>query len=93
MNYFKEWLARMGFNQRQVTMGGNLIGMMGERSISATSSGDREATMTERLAMSAVAAGLEPWSPEYHKKLETIRGIMDMINERANSGPEKDEAA
>ena len=92
MNIFREWLARMGFNQRQVTKGGNLIGMMGDRSISATNSGTREATMTERLAMAAVAAGLEPWAPENHDKLVAIRAVAEAIGQ-VPQADKSDEAA
>lgn len=66
---FRQWLRRMGFNGHQVMTGAARIGINTPRIASAISTGKRELTLTERLAMSAVRAGLEPWSPEYDGEL------------------------
>jgi len=92
MNIFREWMHRMGFNGKQVTKAGNAIGMTGVRSIQATGTGEREVTETERLAMSAVAAGLEPWSPDYHDKLVKVRSVMDLIEGKDHHPPKEDAA-
>lgn len=64
----REWMERMGFNGHQVTLAGGMIGMEGNV-LSLTRSGERDLTLAERLAMTAVRAGLKPWSPEYDDEL------------------------
>lgn len=66
---FRVWLARMGFSSRQVTAGAELIGINNARTASSTNTGARDLTVAERLAMSAVRAGLRPWTPEYDDEL------------------------
>ena len=68
LNDFRTWVARMGFNSKQQSQAALLIGMEG-RVASSTSTGKRELTPTERLAMSAIRAGLKPWTPEYDDEL------------------------
>lgn len=65
---FRVWLARMGFNSRQVTAGAELIGI-NSRTATSTNTGARDLTVSERLAMSAVRAGLKPWTPAYDDEL------------------------
>lgn len=65
---FRVWLARMGFNGRQLSVGAALIGI-NPRTASSTNAGTRDLTVSERLAMSAVRVGLKPWSPEYDDEL------------------------
>ncbi|WP_187967905.1 hypothetical protein [Aquibium microcysteis] len=66
---FRVWLARMGFNSRQVAAGAELIGIKNARTASSTNTGARDLMVSERLAMSAVRVGLKPWSPEYDDEL------------------------
>ena len=68
INDFREWMERMGFNGHQVAIAGSLVGL-GATTLSKTRSGQRDLTHAERLAMSAVRAGLQPWTPEYDDKL------------------------
>lgn len=68
-NHFRVWVARMGFNQKQVTKAAREIGIDNVTSASQTFTGKRELTLSERLAMSAVRAGLKPWTPDYDDEL------------------------
>ena len=74
---FQIWLERMGYNRKQVSKAAATIGMTGPTTVSQTSSGTRELTYTERLAMAAVRAGLPAWTPE------TDQEIADMAELRA----------
>ncbi len=64
MNLFKEWMKAMGYHGKQVTEAGKSIGFGETNAISRTHRGLRELTITEQLAMSAVRAGLKPWTME-----------------------------
>lgn len=67
---FRIWVARMGYGERQNRQAAALIGLTGKTTTSAICNGKRELTMVERLAMSAVRAGLRPWTPEYDDELQ-----------------------
>jgi len=82
INYFRLWLEYMGFNQKQVHKAGSMIGFVHRNTSSQANRGEKEITETERLAMSAVAAGLKPWTPRYHGQLALLRGVSDLIDER-----------
>lgn len=73
VNDFRLWAARMGFNQRQVTAAAEVIGINNKATASLTFTGKRELSHAERLAMSAVRAGLQPWTPEYDDELQAGR--------------------
>lgn len=60
---FAQWIAAMGFNLKQVSQAGRLIGMPTSQAV-RRNTGAVENDMTELLAMSAVRAGLPPWSPK-----------------------------
>ncbi len=62
INHFRVWVIRMGFNQKQITAAANTIGIQNSVTASLTFNGKRELTLTERLAMSARRAGLQPWT-------------------------------
>lgn len=64
----REWMERMGYNGHQVSMAGDLIGLKAT-TLSQTRNGQRDLSLAERLAMTAVRAGLQPWSPEYDDEL------------------------
>ncbi len=66
---FRAWLQSMGLSRGATTVGASLIGITGRTRASETATGKRELTHTERLAMSAVRAGLNPWRPEYETEL------------------------
>nr|CAD6606026.1 hypothetical protein RNT25_01767 [arsenite-oxidising bacterium NT-25] len=68
-NHFRIWVARMGFNQKQVSKAAGEIGIDSATTASQTFTGRRELTLAERLAMSAVRAGLQPWTPDYDDEL------------------------
>lgn len=69
INHFRVWVIRMGFNQKQITAAANTIGIQSSATASLTFNGKRELTLTERLAMSARRAGLQPWTPDYDAEL------------------------
>lgn len=69
VNDFKRWFKAMGYNERQVMMAAGTIGITGASIASGLSTGRRDLTETERLAMSAARIGLKPWSPEYDDEL------------------------
>lgn len=65
VNHFRDWCTRLGFNdKKQLSVAGELLGME-RRTASKTANGHRELTQVERLAMSAIRAGLQPWTPGY----------------------------
>lgn len=65
VNHFRDWCIRLGFNEKkQLSVAGELLGME-RRTASKTANGHRELTQVERLAMSAIRAGLQPWTPGY----------------------------
>lgn len=83
MNYFQLWMEYMGFNLKQVGKAGADIGLNSRYTASSRFNGNSEVTDTERLAMSARAAGLKPWSPRYHSQLEAIKSIGVLLDEKA----------
>ncbi len=82
INYFRLFMEYMGYNQKQVAQAGSDIGLGNRVSASKRKSGELETTMTDRLAMSAVAAGLKPWSPRYHHQLVLMKSISELIDDR-----------
>jgi hypothetical protein len=83
-NMFKVWMELMKFNGKEVGKAGSLIGLGTRETASAKNTGKSEVNHTELLAMSAVAAGLKPWSPEYHPHLVAVKEIQTMIEVRAS---------
>lgn len=65
ISHFRLWASRMGFGQRQISAAAELIGINNKWT----------ASMSERLAMSAVRAGLKPWSPEYDAELQAASEV------------------
>lgn len=72
INDFRIWVARSGFNSRQISKAAALIGISGLNTVSSLSTGKRELTVSERLAMSAVRVGLKPWTPDYDDELRRV---------------------
>lgn len=75
-NLFLQWLVAMGFNGKQIAKGGELLGYTMPMS-ARRSSGDVEITLAERLAMSALRAGLPPWSPGTDAEIVSVKLIAD----------------
>lgn len=74
-NLFLAWAKALGFNLKELSKAGSLIGML-PRTTASRSAGKRM-EMAERLAMSAVVAGLPEWSPEHQRGLEGVRRLID----------------
>lgn len=85
VSYFKIWMSRMGFNGKQVSEAGGLLGISATNTASSRFRGESESDLKELLAMSAVTAGLKPWSPQYHDHLVATKSIMSLIDERASA--------
>lgn len=87
-NDFRTWMKALGYNAKQVTAAGELLGM--SPSLAGHSSrGLRDLTKTERLAMAAATAGLPQWSPDSTAELEaigTLYGILRAEIQAASSG-------
>ncbi len=49
--------------------------------VSKRRNGLAEVSERERLAMSAVAAGLKPWTPEYHSRLLMINDMQGFLKD------------
>lgn len=75
---FAQWLASMGLNKKQVSKGGELIGLTTDSSV-RRNQGQVEPTLTERLAMSAVRAGLPPWSPKTDAEIAAVGHAVQFI--------------
>lgn len=79
------WIERMGFNGKQLSKAGDLLGVS-ERAWARRRSGELELTLTDRLAMAAVRAGLPPWSPETDKELSDVARLREVIAEISGRG-------
>ena len=69
---FKKWATAMGFTGREVGKAGEAIGI-GMTSAREHYRGETEVSLTERLAMAAVAAGLPAWTPGFDRKRHSPR--------------------
>lgn len=68
---FRIWAELMGFHGQSISKAARLIGIETPTLASKLNTGGRELTLTERLAMAAIRAGLEPWSPEKDEQIAT----------------------
>ena len=68
---FKQFVRATGRNMKQIVEAGGEIGLTFNRS-NLLSRGISDPTLTERLAMSALRAGLDPWSEDYDQELQRI---------------------
>ncbi|MAZ85832.1 MAG: hypothetical protein CML31_05415 [Rhizobiales bacterium] len=82
MNIFVEWMGHMGFHGKQVSEAGRSIGLKPRVTVQVKA-GERELTPTERLAMSAVAAGLPEWSPENAEDFARVKAIIGTLKGKA----------
>lgn len=72
------WLDAMGFNGKQVGQAAEQLGISAGH-MSRKKTGEKEPTLTERLAMAALRAGLPPWTPETDAEIATIDAISAFI--------------
>jgi hypothetical protein len=83
MSLFKTWMDRMGFNGKEVSVAGEAIGV-GYDTVRKRLINSDNASLTERLAMSALRAGLEPWSEDYDEgELARVRKVLEAVREAA----------
>lgn len=75
---FALWLAALGFNKKQVSKAGELIGMTTFASV-RRNTGDVEPSTTELLAMAAVRAGLPPWSPKADAEIAAVGQAVALV--------------
>lgn len=68
---FGQWLTAMGFNGKQVSKGGALLGLGNQASV-RRNLGDVESELVEQFAMSALRAGLPPWSPKTDAEIAAV---------------------
>ncbi|OFX01222.1 MAG: hypothetical protein A3E78_02785 [Alphaproteobacteria bacterium RIFCSPHIGHO2_12_FULL_63_12] len=88
---FSQWLVAMGFNKKQVTKAGELIGIATPAAV-RRNTGDVESDLTERLAMAAIRAGLPPWSPKTDAEIAAVGHAVEFIRhvvENQGRGPSK----
>jgi hypothetical protein len=87
---FKKWMDAVGFNGKEVTKAGAAMGI-GMTSARERYRSEKEPSLTERLAMAAIAAGLPPWSPETEAEIEScgkaVKLVREVISEHAPSLP------
>lgn len=81
-NLFQRWMGALGFNGQEKSKAAALIGVTRPNTISEIVSGKRELTETQRLAMAAIRAGLEPWSPENDADAVSLRDLKEMIDRK-----------
>jgi hypothetical protein len=77
---FKKWATSMGFNGKEVSKAGEAIGI-GMTSARERYRGEKEISLTERLAMAAVAAGLPAWSPSAEHEIALAKRTIDFVHE------------
>lgn len=77
---FKKWMDAVGFNGKEVTKAGAEIGI-GMTSARERYRSEKEPSLTERLAMAAIAAGLPAWSTETKAEIETCRRVIEPVRE------------
>lgn len=72
------WLDAMGFNGKQVGQAAEQLGISAGH-MSRKKTGEKEPTLTERLAMAALRAQLPPWSPEKDKEIAAMAAISSLV--------------
>ena len=82
---FKKWATSMGFNGKEVSKAGEVIGI-GMTSARERYRGEKEISLTERLAMAAIAAGLPAWSPEVDDELKARRELLAAVKTYRGGG-------
>jgi hypothetical protein len=85
MSDFAEWMKVMGYNGKQVTEAAAMIGIENRFTASNTFRDKRALSKAERLAMSAVRAGLKEWTPENDVQSSALSGTNHSAIGRAMS--------
>lgn len=75
---FSQWLAAMGYNKKQVTKAGETLGLTTAEAV-RRNTGEIESDLTQRLAMSAIRAGLPPWSPKADAEIVTVGQALELV--------------
>lgn len=81
---FAQWIEAMGLNKKQVTVGGELLGLSTPAAV-RRNRGAQESDLMERLAMSALRAGLPPWSPKVDAEISASKTAMDLLRALAEN--------
>lgn len=77
---FAAWMTTLGMNGKEVSAAGALIGVS-PRVAQACFRGDRELTKMDRLAMSAVAAKIDEWTPETARTIRQTERLSALLND------------
>lgn len=81
---FSLWREAMGFNAKQVTKAGALLGIPTAGAV-RRNRGETEPDLSERLAMAALRAGLPPWSPKTDAEIASFRHAVDFLRSAVES--------
>lgn len=73
-------MTSLGYGGKEVSKAGETIGI-GMTSSRERYRGLKELSLTERLAMAAIAAGIPPWSPEMAAEIDVAKKAIDFANE------------
>ncbi len=90
---FRKWMTAMGYHGKQVSAAAQAIGIRNPTTASQTYKGDREPTVTELLAMSALRAGLDPWSEESDHLCRIAGEVTAVVRDRIGTEPRSDDKA
>lgn len=90
---FRQWTATMGYHAKQISKAARSIGIVSRTKASELWGGKKEPTLTERLAMSARRAGLEPWTPENDGVARAASAITEAFRDHTASAHREGETA
>ncbi|EBV3599774.1 hypothetical protein BO068_004763 [Escherichia coli] len=86
------WLERMGFNKKQVSVAAEQLGINAKLLTRKRDGVDgAEVTLTDRLAMAALRAGIPAWTPETDAYLAHLNELNAVVSETPPR-PRKDAA-
>lgn len=80
---FKIWMTSLGYGGKEVSKAGETIGI-GMTSSRERYRGEKELSLTERLAMTAIAMGLPAWEPSKEIEIEAYRKVIEAVQEVLN---------
>ncbi|MGH0003160.1 hypothetical protein ACQU0X_24080 [Pseudovibrio ascidiaceicola] len=86
---FEIWMRALGYNGKQVGEAGACIGLT-NTSVRMTKKGDRELKLVERLAMSAIRAGLPEWTPETDEEIHALALLRKSLQAVQSASSEED---
>lgn len=90
---FQIWRTMMRGTIKTVEAAGEAIGIRSLTKLSALNTGAQELSVTERLAMSAVRAGLPPWTPEADERIDLLGSVASFIDGQASGKARSSNAA